>query len=96
MFPAIFQGEQLIVIFPVYESKRLFRGLQKRSFHALRVLIKRIGGFLLSRNEQQGATKKKSWPKNCPWPEPTDCGLGYDEDFTPDKGENLSEHVNLL
>ncbi|MDY4928000.1 ribonuclease III family protein [Clostridium fessum] len=50
----------------------------------------------MSRNEQQGATKKKSWPKNCPWPEPTDCGLGYDEDFTPDKGENLSEHVNLL
>ena len=32
--------------------------------------------------EQQNSapTKKKPWPKNCPWPEPTAYSFDYDED----------------
>ena len=31
--------------------------------------------------EQQNSvsTKKKPWPENCPWPEPTAYGYDYDE-----------------
>ena len=47
--------------------------------------------------EQQNSapTKKKPWPKNCPWPEPTDCGDDYDEDTVggiyDDKTQGLLE-----
>ena len=29
--------------------------------------------------EQQSTAKKKPWPENCPWPEPTAYGYDYDE-----------------
>ena len=28
---------------------------------------------------EQATAKKKPWPENCPWPEPTVCGYDYDE-----------------
>lgn len=37
----------------------------------------------MSKDEMQQKAATKPWPINCPWPEPTDYGMDYDEDSIP-------------
>lgn len=37
----------------------------------------------MSKDEMQQKAATKPWPINCPWPEPTDYGMDYDEGLIP-------------
>ena len=41
-------------------------------------------------------TDRKPWPKDCPWPEPTEFSFYYDEDFLPmDPDEETQELIEI-
>ena len=42
----------------------------------------------MSKDEMQQKAATKPWPINCPWPEPTDYGMGYDEDSIPSTNDH--------
>ena len=41
-------------------------------------------------------TDRKPWPKDCPWPKPTEFSFDYDEDFLPmDPDEETQEPIEI-
>ena len=41
-------------------------------------------------------TDRKPWPKDCPWPEPTEFSFDYDEDFLPmDPDEETQDLIEI-